>query len=79
MIFSLINSLQTLNYNLILIILCSFQVDGNTTVDGIDYHLTETFGQGLYESCKDVKFGTMNTRAIDFVGAGASNFKGDSL
>ncbi|KAH1263965.1 NPC intracellular cholesterol transporter 1 [Glycine max] len=50
-------------------------VDGNTTVDGIDYHLTETFGQGLYESCKDVKFGTMNTRAIDFVGAGASNFK----
>ncbi|KAH1062993.1 hypothetical protein GYH30_005774 [Glycine max] len=51
------------------------EVDGNTTVDGIDYHLTETFGQGLYESCKDVKFGTMNTRAIDFVGAGASNFK----
>lgn len=48
-------------------------------MDGIDYHLTETFGQGLYESCKDVKFGTMNTRAIDFVGAGASNFKGDSL
>ncbi|KAG4382084.1 hypothetical protein AAZX31_14G001600 [Glycine max] len=51
------------------------EVNGNMTVDGIDYYITETFGEGLYESCKDVKFGTMNTRAIDFVGAGASNFK----
>jgi len=49
------------------------------TVDGIDFYVTETFGEGLYESCKDVKFGTMNTRAIDFVGAGASNFEGDPL
>ncbi|KHN46869.1 Niemann-Pick C1 protein, partial [Glycine soja] len=53
----------------------SVKVNGNMTVDGIDYYITETFGEGLYESCKDVKFGTMNTRAIDFVGAGASNFK----
>nr|AGV40493.1 hypothetical protein [Phaseolus vulgaris] len=51
------------------------EVNGNMTVDGIDFYVTETFGEGLYESCKDVKFGTMNTRAIDFVGAGASNFK----
>ncbi|CAJ1971645.1 unnamed protein product [Sphenostylis stenocarpa] len=51
------------------------QVNGNMTVDGIDFYIAETFGEGLYESCKDVKFGTMNTRAIDFVGAGASNFK----
>ncbi|TKY57553.1 Niemann-Pick C1 protein [Spatholobus suberectus] len=51
------------------------EVNGNMTVDGIDYYVTETFGEGLYESCKDVKFGTMNTRAIDFVGAGASNFQ----
>lgn len=47
------------------------------TVDGIDFYVTETFGEGLYKSCKDVKFGTMNTRAIDFVGAGASSFQGD--
>lgn len=46
------------------------------TVDGIDYYITDTFGQGLYESCKDVKFGTMNTRALDFIGGGAQNFKG---
>ena len=49
------------------------------TVDGIDFYVTETFGEGLYNSCKDVKFGTMNTKAIDFVGAGARNFKGNAL
>ncbi|XAR73057.1 hypothetical protein NMG60_11019915 [Bertholletia excelsa] len=51
------------------------KVGGNLTVDGIDYFITDTFGEGLYNSCKDVKFGTMNTRALDFVGAGAQNFK----
>ena len=54
-----------------------FQVNGNLTVDGIDFFVTDTFGEGLYNSCKDVKFGTMNTRALDFVGAGARNAKGD--
>lgn len=52
------------------------KVGGNLTVDGIDYHVTDMFGEGLYESCKEVKFGTMNTRAINFVGGGAQNFKG---
>ncbi|KAI5432551.1 hypothetical protein KIW84_020023 [Lathyrus oleraceus] len=51
------------------------EATGNTTVDGIDFYVTETFGDGLYQACKDVKFGTMNTRAIDFVGAGASNYE----
>ncbi|KAL9273785.1 NPC intracellular cholesterol transporter 1-like protein [Drosera capensis] len=51
------------------------EVDGNLTVDGIDFYVSDDFGEGLYESCKDVKFGTMNTRAIDFVGAGAKNFR----
>lgn len=49
------------------------------TVDGIDFYVTDTFGEGLYSSCQDVKFGTMNTRAIEFIGAGARNFKGDCL
>jgi hypothetical protein len=48
-------------------------------VDGIAYYVTDDFGERLYDSCKDVKFGTMNTRAIDFVGGGANNFKGDLL
>ncbi|XP_044511407.1 NPC intracellular cholesterol transporter 1 [Mangifera indica] len=51
------------------------QVNNNLTVNEINYYITDTFGQGLYESCKDVKFGTMNTRALDFIGAGAQNFK----
>lgn len=31
---------------------------------------------GLFESCKEVKFSTMNTRAIEFIGGGAKNFRG---
>ncbi|XP_022769376.1 Niemann-Pick C1 protein-like isoform X3 [Durio zibethinus] len=51
------------------------KVRNNLTVDGIDFYITDAFGEGLYESCKDVKFGTMNTRAIEFIGFGAKNFK----
>ncbi|KAH0684970.1 hypothetical protein KY285_022517 [Solanum tuberosum] len=51
------------------------KVKKNSTVDGIDFFITDAFGEGLYESCKDVKFGTMNTRAIEFIGAGAKNFR----
>ncbi|CAM6128550.1 unnamed protein product [Calypogeia fissa] len=43
-------------------------------VDGIDFYITDEFGTGLYDSCKDVKFAAMNTRAMDFVGAGAKNY-----
>ena len=45
-------------------------------MDGIDFYVTDTFGEGLYDSCKDVKFGTMNSRALEFIGAGAQNFTG---
>ncbi|TYI97034.1 hypothetical protein E1A91_D01G115100v1 [Gossypium mustelinum] len=51
------------------------KIKNNSTVDGIDFFITDDFGEGLYESCKDVKFGTMNTRALEFIGAGAKNFK----
>ncbi|KAL9358253.1 hypothetical protein Peur_051506 [Populus x canadensis] len=50
------------------------KVKGNLTVSGIDFYASDAFGEGLYESCKDVKFGTMNTRALNFIGAGAQNF-----
>ncbi|KAH1109328.1 hypothetical protein AAZX31_04G016700 [Glycine max] len=50
-------------------------VGGNLTVGGIDYFVTDAFGEGLYESCKEVKFGTMNSRALQFIGAGAQNYK----
>ncbi|XVF35828.1 hypothetical protein REPUB_Repub19eG0004400 [Reevesia pubescens] len=51
------------------------EVKNNLTVDGIDFYITDAFGEGMYESCKDVKFGTMNTRALEFIGFGAKNFK----
>jgi len=48
-------------------------------VDGIDFFITDGFGEGLYYSCIDVKFGTMNSRALEFIGAGAQNFKGNLI
>ncbi|TYH88851.1 hypothetical protein ES332_D01G216900v1 [Gossypium tomentosum] len=51
------------------------EINGNLTVDGIDFFVSDAFGEGLYDSCKEVKFGTLNTRAIEFIGAGATNFK----
>ncbi|CAA0830100.1 Patched family protein [Striga hermonthica] len=50
------------------------RVGRNTTVNGIDYYVTDAFGEGMFESCKDVKFGSMNSRAIEFIGASAKNF-----
>lgn len=38
--------------------------------------MTKEFGQNLYDSCKDVKFAAMNTRAMDFIGGGALNYTG---
>ncbi|KAL0740960.1 hypothetical protein Bca4012_082473 [Brassica carinata] len=51
------------------------KIKTNLTVDGIEYYITDSFGEGLYESCKNVKFGSSNSRALDFLGAGAKNFK----
>ncbi|KAG6434864.1 hypothetical protein SASPL_106508 [Salvia splendens] len=51
------------------------KVGGNSTVNGIDYYIADSFGSGMYESCKEVKFGTMNTRAMEFIGAGAKKFQ----
>lgn len=45
-------------------------------MDAIDFYVTDAFGEGLYNSCKDVKFGSTNNRALEIIGAGATNFKG---
>lgn len=52
------------------------QINSTMTVDGLDYYVTTNYGEELYDSCKDVKFGTLNTRAMDFIGAGAKTYKG---
>jgi len=51
------------------------QVNNNSTVDGIAFYVTNTYGEELFNSCKEVKFGAMNNRAIDFVGGGATNYR----
>uniref|UniRef100_A0A0D9W889 SSD domain-containing protein n=1 Tax=Leersia perrieri TaxID=77586 RepID=A0A0D9W889_9ORYZ len=51
------------------------QVNNTMTVNGIDYYVTSNYGEQLYNSCKDVKFGSLNTRAMDFLGGGAKNYK----
>ncbi|KAL2621017.1 hypothetical protein R1flu_001222 [Riccia fluitans] len=47
---------------------------GRELVDAIDFYITEEYGTKLFDSCKDVKFAAMNTRAMDFIGAGAKNY-----
>lgn len=51
------------------------KIGSNMTVDGIDLYVTDIYGKELYNSCKDVKFGTMNTKAMDFIGGGAQTYK----
>ncbi|XP_024370575.1 uncharacterized protein [Physcomitrium patens] len=46
----------------------------NRTVAAVDLFVTEEYGQRIYDSCKDVKFAAMNTRAMDFIGGGARNY-----
>ncbi|XP_031475621.1 uncharacterized protein LOC116247583 isoform X2 [Nymphaea colorata] len=63
------------NQSLFINVTSVVKVNNTLTVDGIDYFVTERFGQELLNSCKEVKFGTMNTRAIDFIGGGAQTYQ----
>uniref|UniRef100_A0A453CMN3 SSD domain-containing protein n=1 Tax=Aegilops tauschii subsp. strangulata TaxID=200361 RepID=A0A453CMN3_AEGTS len=63
------------NQSLFINVTSAKQVDNITTVDGIDYYITSNYGEELYNSCKEVKFGTLNTRAMDFLGGGAKTYK----
>lgn len=63
------------NQSLFINVTSVLEINGNLTVDGIDFYVSNAFGEALYDSCKEVKFGTMNTRAIEFIGAGATNFR----
>ncbi|OIV97566.1 hypothetical protein TanjilG_12323 [Lupinus angustifolius] len=62
------------NQSLFINVTSADKVGSNLTVSGIDFFVADAFGEGLYESCKEVKFGTMNSRALQFIGAGAQNF-----
>ncbi|KAK8965582.1 hypothetical protein KSP40_PGU021601 [Platanthera guangdongensis] len=63
------------NQSLFINVTSAKQINNTLTVNGIDFFLTSTFGEELYNSCKDVKFGSVNTRVMDLIGAGAQNYK----
>lgn len=48
--------------------------DGRTAVKSADFFVTEKFGKGFYDSCKDVQFGVTNGYAMDFIGGGAKDY-----
>eukprot|EP00898_Chlorokybus_atmophyticus_P005812 jgi/Chlat1/6231/Chrsp44S05762 len=48
--------------------------NNRTSVVALDFYVAEHFGTEFYKSCQDVKFGSMNTRALDFIGGGATDY-----
>ncbi|KAF2713476.1 multidrug efflux transporter AcrB transmembrane domain-containing protein [Pleomassaria siparia CBS 279.74] len=43
-------------------------------VTQLDHLVSNTYGSEFYNSCKDVKFGATNGKAMDFIGGGATNY-----
>ncbi|KAF5510660.1 NPC intracellular cholesterol transporter 1-related protein 1 [Colletotrichum siamense] len=43
-------------------------------VTELDQLISEEYGTGFYDSCKEVKFGPSNSKAMDFIGGGAKNY-----
>lgn len=40
----------------------------------LDQLISSTYGSGFYDSCKEVKFGGANSRAMDLIGGGAKDY-----
>nr|POE75460.1 niemann-pick type c-related protein 1 [Quercus suber] len=43
-------------------------------VTELDHLVSDDFGSGFYDSCKDVKFGATGGKVMDFIGGGAKNY-----
>ncbi|KAL5117302.1 niemann-Pick type C-related protein 1 [Pleosporales sp. CAS-2024a] len=43
-------------------------------VTELDHVISNEYGSTFYDSCKDVKFGATNSKAMDFIGGGADNY-----
>lgn len=43
-------------------------------MQSVDFFVEPTFGQGFFDSCKDVKFDASNGYVMDFIGGGAKNY-----
>jgi Niemann-Pick C1 protein len=48
--------------------------DDKVRVTELDQLISDEYGSGFYDSCKDVKFGPTNTNAMSFIGGGAKNY-----
>ncbi|KAI8377569.1 patched family-domain-containing protein [Radiomyces spectabilis] len=48
--------------------------DTGPMVTSTDYWVGDNFGTQFYDSCKDIKFGSSNGFAMDFIGGGAKNW-----
>lgn len=47
---------------------------GKFLVTELDHLVSDEYGEGFYDSCKDVKFGATGGKAMDFIGGGAKNY-----
>ncbi|KAI0081680.1 multidrug efflux transporter AcrB transmembrane domain-containing protein [Panus rudis PR-1116 ss-1] len=47
---------------------------GETAVASVDYYVSEEFGSGFYDSCKNIQVGATNGYAMDLIGGGAKNY-----
>ncbi|KAF7725941.1 hypothetical protein EC973_009178 [Apophysomyces ossiformis] len=48
--------------------------DQRVSVKSVDYWVGDHFGSQFYDSCKDIKFGSSNGYAMDFIGGGAKGW-----
>ncbi|KAJ7781498.1 patched family-domain-containing protein, partial [Mycena metata] len=47
---------------------------GDTAVKSLDFFVGQQFGEGFFDSCKNVQFDAANSYAMDLIGGGAKNY-----
>ncbi|KAF5388272.1 hypothetical protein D9615_000178 [Tricholomella constricta] len=47
---------------------------GETAVKSVNFYVAEQYGQGFFNSCKDVQVGTTNGYAMELIGGGAKDY-----
>lgn len=48
--------------------------NGEDRVTELDQLVSDEYGSGFYDSCKDVKFGATNSNAMTYIGGGAKDY-----
>ncbi|KAH8830662.1 patched family-domain-containing protein [Flagelloscypha sp. PMI_526] len=49
---------------------------GKEAIKSVDFFVGTEYGEGFFDSCKDVKMGAANTYAMDLIGGSAKNYQG---